>query len=127
MFGAHIGLYVLSFALKTDYLNNYALTYFIVSSCNSIYIGKTKRLFLVRAYEHLGLSVRTNKKCTFNPKNSNNTSVLNHINKSSSCRGDLKSKKEIKLKNREKTIKFKKNNKYQESKERLKKNKNKIK
>ena len=53
---------------------------FTCSSCNSAYIGKTKRHFLVRMFEHLGISLRTGQKYTYNPKNSNNTTVLNHIN-----------------------------------------------
>ena len=57
--------------------------------CNSIYIGKTKRHFLVRAYEHLGLSLRTGKKFTYNPNFNNNTAVLDHLNQSGECSGDL--------------------------------------
>ena len=49
-------------------------------SCNTIYIGKTRRHYAVRVFEHLGLSLRTHKRYTFNPKNSNNTAVLSHIN-----------------------------------------------
>ena len=48
--------------------------------CNLAYIGKTFRHFKVRVFEHLGLSLRTGKKYSYNPKNSNNTAVLNHIN-----------------------------------------------
>ena len=50
------------------------------SSCNSAYVGKTKRHFLVRTFEHLGVSLATGKKFTFNPNNKSNTAVLNHIN-----------------------------------------------
>ena len=64
---------------------------FKCDGCNSIYIGKSKRHFLIRAYEHLGLSYRTNKKYTYNPANSNNTTVLNHINQKSTCKGTLDS------------------------------------
>ena len=39
---------------------------FKCDGCNSIYIGKSKRHFLIRAYEHLGLSYRTDKKYTYN-------------------------------------------------------------
>ena len=53
---------------------------FTCSSCNSAYVGKTKRHFLVRMFEHLGISLSTGKNYTFNPKNNNNTAVLNHIN-----------------------------------------------
>ena len=57
--------------------------------CNSIYIGKSKRHFIVRAYEHLGLSLRTGKKFTYNPNNSNNSTVLEHINTQSGCHGNI--------------------------------------
>ena len=54
---------------------------FTCSSCNSAsYIGKTKRHFLVRAFEHMGISLITGKKYSFNPNNINNTAILNHIN-----------------------------------------------
>ena len=43
-------------------------------------VGNTKRHFLVRMFEHLGISLTTGKNYTFNPKNNNNTAVLNHIN-----------------------------------------------
>ena len=64
---------------------------FKCDGCNSIYIGKSKRHFLIRAYEHLGLSYRTDKKYTYNHANSNNTIVLNHINRNSNCKGTLDS------------------------------------
>ena len=57
--------------------------------CNSIYIGKSKRHFLVRTYEHLGLSLRTGKKYTYNPNNTNNSAILDHINQSINCNGSL--------------------------------------
>ena len=48
--------------------------------CNSVYLGKTKRHYLVRAFEHLGVSLRTGKTFTFNQNNVNNSTVLTHIN-----------------------------------------------
>ena len=57
--------------------------------CNSIYIGKSKRHFLVRALEHLSLSLRTGKKYTQNPKNINNSTILDHLNQLNDCNGDL--------------------------------------
>ena len=53
---------------------------FTCRRCNSTYGGKTKRHYMVRIFEHLGISLATGKKFTYNPKNSNNTTVLNHIN-----------------------------------------------
>ena len=73
------------------HLRSKLLYRFTCDGCNSIYIGKTKRHFLVRAYEHLGLSVRTGRKLSYNPKNPNNTAVLTHINQSDSCCGNLDS------------------------------------
>ena len=53
---------------------------FTCSSCNSVYVGETKRHFLARMFEQLGISLTTGKNYSFNPKNNNNTAVLNHIN-----------------------------------------------
>ena len=49
--------------------------------CNLVYFGKTKRHYKVRLFEHLGISLRTNKPFTYNPNNLNNTTVLDHIHK----------------------------------------------
>ena len=73
------------------HLRSLILYRFKCDGCNSIYIGKTKRHFLVRACEHLGLSIRTGKVFTYNPGNNNNTTVLEHINKSNGCGGTLDS------------------------------------
>ena len=62
---------------------------FTCNGCNSIYLGKTKRHFLVRACEHLGVSLRTGKKYTYNPNNSNNSRILDHLHQSEECTGDL--------------------------------------
>ena len=73
------------------HLRSKVLYRFTCDGCNSIYLGKTKRHFLVRAYEHLGLSYKTGKRFAYNPDNSNNTTVLNHINQSNQCKGNLDS------------------------------------
>ena len=73
------------------HLRSKILYRFTCDGCNSIYLGKTKRHFLVRAYEHLGLSYKTGKRFAYNPDNSNNTTVLNHINQSNQCKGNLDS------------------------------------
>ena len=57
--------------------------------CNSFYIGKTARHFLVREYEHLGVSIRTGKNYKYNPKNVNNSAILKHINESETCTGNI--------------------------------------
>ena len=62
---------------------------FTCNGCNSIYIGKTKRHFVVRANEHLGLSLRTGKKYTYNPNNGNNSIILDHLHQSEECNGNL--------------------------------------
>ena len=69
------------------HLRSNILYRFTCDGCNSIYIGKSKRHFLVRAFEHLGKSIRTGKEFTYNPSNTNNTAVLNHINQSVGCSG----------------------------------------
>ena len=53
---------------------------FSCGGCNSIYLGKSKRHYLVRVFEHLGISLATGKRYSYNSKNNNNTAVLNHIN-----------------------------------------------
>ena len=73
------------------HLRSKILYRFTCNGCNSIYIGKTKRHFLIRAYEHLGLSVRTGKEFAYNPQNINNTTVLDHIHQSEGCNGSLDS------------------------------------
>ena len=46
--------------------------------CNDAnYVGKTKRHFIARGYEHLGVSVLTNNKLKFNKNNA--TAVRAHI------------------------------------------------
>ena len=42
-------------------LNSLLLYKFTCNTCNSVYIGKTKKHYLVCQFEHLGLSVFTNK------------------------------------------------------------------
>ena len=76
--------------LRSKFLYRY-----VCDGCNSVYIGKSKRHFLVRAYEHLGLSLRTGKKFTYNPSHNNNSGILDHINCSNNCRGDIKNSKII--------------------------------
>ena len=49
-------------------LNSMLLYKFTCNTCNSVYIGKTKRHYLVRHFEHLGLSVFTNKALRYSDK-----------------------------------------------------------
>ena len=67
-------------------LRSNILYHFTCNGCNSIYIGKTKRHFLIRAYEHLGISYRTGRKLTYIPKNAG---VRNHLHQKESCHGNL--------------------------------------
>ena len=62
-------------------VRSHLLYRYTCDSCNAIYIGKTRRHYGVRVLEHLGISLLTGKKYTFNPNNVNNTAVLNHINR----------------------------------------------
>ena len=73
------------------HLRSNILYRFTCDGCNSIYIGKSKRHFLIRAYEHLGLSYRTGGKLKYSPNYSNNTAVLNHLHEKDSCNGSLDS------------------------------------
>ena len=61
-------------------VRSHLLYRYTCDSCKAIYIGKTRRHYLVRVFEHLGISLRTHNKFSYNVKNSNNTAVLNHIN-----------------------------------------------
>ena len=70
------------------HLRSNVLYRYTCNGCNSVYLGKTKRHFLVRAFEHLGLSVRTEKRFTYNPNNPNNSALLDHFNQTS-CQGNL--------------------------------------
>ena len=71
------------------HLRSKILYRFKCDGCNSIYIGKSKRHFLVRAYEHLGKSFKTGKGFTYNPSCTNNSAVLNHLNQSHGCTATL--------------------------------------
>ena len=73
------------------HLRSKILYRFKCDGCNSIYIGKSKRHFLVRAFEHLGKSIKTGKAFTYNSSCSNNTAVLNHLNQSHGCSATLES------------------------------------
>ena len=48
--------------------NSMLLYKFPGNTCNSVYIGKTKKHYLVRQSEHLGLSVFTNKALRYSDK-----------------------------------------------------------
>ena len=54
--------------------------------CKGIYIGKTRRHYGVRILEHLGTSLTTGKKFTFNPNNPSNSGILKHINCNKKCK-----------------------------------------
>ena len=69
-------------------VRSHILYKYTCNSCNAIYIGKTRRHYLVRAFEHLGISLRTHQKYTFNPANKNNSAILSHIN-CQKCVGDI--------------------------------------
>ena len=54
-------------------LNSVLLYKSMRNTCKSVYIGKTKRYYLVRQFEHLGLSVFTNKALRYNDKDATAT------------------------------------------------------
>ena len=61
---------------KPKCLNSMLLYKFTCNTCNSVYIGKTKRHYLVRQFEHLGLSVFTNKALKYSDKDA--TAIRKH-------------------------------------------------
>ena len=61
-------------------VRSHLLYRYTCSGCNATYIGKTRRHYLVRVFEHLGISMRTHKKFAYNPTYKNNSAILNHIN-----------------------------------------------
>ena len=61
-------------------VRSHLLYRYTCDGCNAIYIGKTRRHYLVRVLEHLGISMKTRKKYTYNANNSNNSAILNHVN-----------------------------------------------
>ena len=74
-------------------VRSHILYRYTCDGCNAIYLGKTRHHYGVRVFEHLGISLLTHKKYTYNPRNSNNSAILNHINCNSMCIG----KEEIKI------------------------------
>ena len=67
-------------------IRSHILYRFSCGGCNSTYIGKSKRHFLVRVNEHLGISLRTGKNFKFNPNNKNNSAILSHIQHELICK-----------------------------------------
>ena len=57
-------------------LNSMLLYKITGNTCNSVYIGKTKKHYLVRQSEHLGLSVFTNKVLRYSDKDA--TAIRKH-------------------------------------------------
>ena len=49
-------------------INSKVLYRYTCDTCNSVYIGKTKRHLLVRQYEHLGTSIFTDKALKYTEK-----------------------------------------------------------
>jgi len=67
-------------------VRSHVLYRYTCDGCKAIYIGKTRRHYGVRVFEHLGISLRTGATYTFNNNNGNNTAILNHINRTK-CKG----------------------------------------
>ena len=57
-------------------LNSMLLYKFTCNTCNSVYTGKPQRFCLVRQFEHLGLSVFTNKALRYSDKDA--TTICKH-------------------------------------------------
>ena len=56
--------------------DSFLLYQYTCDTCNCVYIGETKRHFQVRAYEHLGMSIKTDKAYAFNENTA--TAVCKH-------------------------------------------------
>ena len=56
--------FVLSASLKV--ISSMLLYQFTCGICNSTYIGETKRHYIVRSYEHLGISLLTDRSLKYN-------------------------------------------------------------
>ena len=68
-----------AFRLKDQipkYTNSKVIYKFKCNICNDVYIGETKRHFIVREYEHLGKSVVTQKNLKYTEKDA--TSIRKH-------------------------------------------------
>ena len=59
-----------------SHLNSKVVYQFKCDSCNAAYIGKTRRHFQVRQYEHLGKSILTEKPLKYNEKDA--TAIRKH-------------------------------------------------
>ena len=57
-------------------INSKVLYRYTCDTCNSVYIGKTKRYLLVRKYEHLGTSIFTDKTLKYTEKDA--TAIRKH-------------------------------------------------
>ena len=58
------------------YMNSKVIYKFKCNICNDVYIGETKRHFLVRGYEHLGKSILTEKNLKYTEKDA--TAIRKH-------------------------------------------------
>ena len=58
------------------YMNSKVIYKFKCNICNDVYIGETKRHFLVREYEHLGKSILTKKNLKYTEKDA--TAIRKH-------------------------------------------------
>ena len=58
------------------YMNSKVIYKFKCNICNDVYIGETKRHFLVREYEHLGKSILTEKNLKYTEKDA--TAIRKH-------------------------------------------------
>ena len=67
-------------------VRSHILYRYTCDGCNAIYLGKTRRHYGVRIFEHLGISLTTGNKFSYNSQNINNSAILNHIN-CTSCTG----------------------------------------
>ena len=60
----------------SKYMNSKVIYKFKCNICNDVYIGETKRHFLVREYEHLRISILTEKNLKHTERDA--TAIRNH-------------------------------------------------
>ena len=96
----------------SKYMNSKVIYKFKCNICNDVYIGETKRHFLVRKYEHLQKSILTGKNLKYTEKDATTTRKRhNHCHASDkscfSLVGNAANKYHLKLKESLLTLKMK--------------------
>ena len=59
-------------------MDSFLLYKYTCDTCNCVYIGETKRHFQVRAYEHLGVSILSDNRLSYNENTATAVSKHSH-------------------------------------------------